>query len=123
MKRIQIYSNYEPGKVGKIALFSFIISLIFKGRKSGGKHKSIFSRFVKNFGRTSAVIGIASAMSAKNNMQNKDDEISFQDAAEIYNEAVGETVIDVKCNKDGTAKGTVKNTKTYSDLTEMISDN
>lgn len=122
MKRFRIYSNYEPDKIGKIALFSFIISLIFKGRKKDGKHKNIFIRFVRNFTRTSAAVGLASSLGAKSAVNNKEDELSFEEAAKMYNESVGETIIDIEYDKNGFAKNTSKSTKTYSDLSEMTSD-
>lgn len=119
MKRFKVYSNYEAGKLGKIALTSFIISLIFKGRKKDGKHKNIFIRYVRNFSRISATVGLASAVGAKNAVNNKDDSITFEQAAKIYNESAGETVIDIEYDKNGIAKNTGKSTKTYSDTKEM----
>lgn len=122
MKRFRIYSNYEPDKIGRIALFSFIISLIFKGRKKDGKHKNIFIRFVRNFTRTSAAVGLASSLGAKSAVNNKEDELSFEEAAKMYNKSAGETIIDIEYDKNGFAKNTSKSTKTYSDLSEMTSD-
>lgn len=119
MKRLRIYSNYEPDKIGKIALFSFIISLIFKGRKKDGKHKNIFIRFVRNFTRTSAVAGLASSLGAKNAVKNKEDELSFEEAAKMYNESAGETIINIEYDKNGFAKNTGKYTKTYTDINQM----
>lgn len=119
MKRLRIYSNYKPDKMGKIVLFSFIISLIFKGRKKDGKHKNIFIRFVRNFTRTSAAVGLASSLSAKNAVKNKEDELSFEEAAKMYNESAGETIIDIEYDKNGFAKNTGKCTKTYTDIHEM----
>lgn len=119
MKRFRISSNYEPDKIGKIALFSIIISLIFKGRKKDGKHKNIFIRFVRNFTRTSAVVGFASAIGAKNTVSGKEDEISFEEAAKKYNESVGETIVDIEYDKNGFAKNTGKCTKTFTDINEM----
>lgn len=114
MKRFNVYSNYETGRLGKIALISFIISLIFKGRKKDGKHKNIFIRYVRNFSRVSAAVGMASAVGAKGAMKNKEDSITFEQAAKMYNESAGETVIDIEYDKNGIAKNTGKSTRTYS---------
>lgn len=121
MRRFSSFFNYNPEKAGGIAVISFVISLIFKGSKKDGKHKNIFIRFVRNFTRVSTAVGIASALGAKNYVKNKGDVISFEDAAEMYNKSVGETVIDIEYDKNGNTKGTGKCTKTYSDLNEMTS--
>lgn len=119
MKRFKVFSNYEPEKMSGIALIAFAVSLIFKGRKKNGKHKNIFIRFVRNFTRISAAVGFASALSAKNKVKNKDDDISFEKAAEMYNESVGETVIDIEYDENGNVKGTGKCTRTYYNIDEM----
>lgn len=119
MKRFKVFSNYKPEKMGGIALLSFAVSLIFKGRKKDGKHKNILIRFVRNFTRISSAVGFASALSAKNTVKNKDDGISFEEAARMYNKSVGETVIDIQYDKNGNVKDIGKYTKTYSDLDEM----
>ena len=121
MKMFKVFSNYKPQKISRIALFSFAVSLFFKGRKKDGKHKNIFIRFVRNFTRVSSFAGIASIFGAKNTVKNKDIGISFEEAAELYNKSVGETVIDIEYDKKGNAKGTGKCTKTYYDLDEMTS--
>ena len=119
MKWVKLYSNYEPEKIGKIALFSFLISFVFKGRKKDGRYKNIFNRFIKNFGRLSAVVGFASAIGAKNAVKDREDEISFEAAAKKYNESAGKTVIDIVYDKNGYAKSTCKCTKTFTDIDEM----
>lgn len=121
MKRFSTFCNYNTEKAGVIALAAFIISLIFKGRKKDGKHKNIFIRFVRNFTRVSSAVGLASILGAENFVKNKDDGISFEEAADMYNKSVGEAVINVEYDKNGNAKGTGKYTKTYSDLDEMTS--
>ena len=121
MRRYSTFSNYNPEKAGGIALLAFAASLIFKGRKKNGKRENIFIRFVRNFTRVSAAVGIASVFGAKNAVNNKDDGISFEQAAEMYNKSTGETVINVEYDEKGNAKGTVKCTKTYSDLDNMTS--
>ncbi len=121
MRRFSTFCNYDTEKAGGIALVSFVISLIFKGRKKDGKHKNIFIRFVRNFTRVSTAVGIASVLGAKNAVKNKDDGISFEQAAEMYNKSVGETVIDIEYDENGKVKGTGKITKTYSDIDEMTS--
>lgn len=122
MKRFKVYSNYEAAKLGRIALISFIISLVFKGRKKDGKHKNILIRYVRNFSRVSAGVGLVAAVGAKNAVKNKDESITFEQAAKMYNESAGETVIDIECDKNGFTKSTGKSTKTYSDVDNMISD-
>lgn len=121
MKKFSMFSNYNTEKAGGIAVVSFIISLIFKGRKKNGKHRNIFIRFVRNFTGVSSVVGLASILGAKNAVKNKDDGISFEQAAEMYNKSVGEKVIDIEYDKNGNSKGTDKCTITYSDLDEMTS--
>ena len=119
MKRFKLYSNYEPEKIGKIALFSFLMSFVFKGRKKDGRHKNIFNRFIKNFGSVAAVVGLASAIGAKNAVKAKEDEMSFEEAVKKYNESVGETVIDIEYDKNGYAKSTCKSTKTFTNTSAM----
>lgn len=121
MKRFSMFSNYNAEKTGGIAVAAFIMSLIFKGRKKNGKHKNIFIRFLRNFTGVSSAVGFASILGAKNAVKNKDDGISFEQAAEMYNKSVGEKVIDIEYDKNGKAKGTGKCTKTYSDLDKMTS--
>lgn len=121
MKRFSMFSNYNTEKAGGIAVVAFIISLIFKGRKKKGKHRNIFIRFVRNFTGVSSAVGLASILGAKNAVKNKDDGISFEQAAEMYNKSVGEKVIDIEYDKNGNSKGTGKCTITYSDLDEMTS--
>lgn len=121
MRRFSTFCNYDPEKAGSIALVSFVMSLIFKGRKKEGKYKNIFIRFVRNFTRVSTAVGIASVLGAKNAVKNKEGGISFEEAAEMYNKSVGETVIDIEYDENGKVKGTGKCTKTYSDLDKMTS--
>ena len=121
MRRFSTFCNYDPEKAGSIALISFVMSLIFKGRKKDGKHKNIFVRFVRNFTGVSTAVGIASVLGAKNAVKNKESGISFEEAAEMYNKSVGETVIDIEYDENGKVKGTGKCTKTYSDLDKMTS--
>lgn len=119
MKRFRAFFNYDPEKAGRVALFAFVISLIFKGRKKDGKHKNIFIRFVRNFTRVSSVVGLVSMLDAKNAMENKKDGIDFEEAAEMYNKSVGENVIDIEYDENGNVKGTGKCTKTYNDIDQM----
>lgn len=121
MKKFSMFSNYNTEKAGGIAVVAFIISLIFKGRKKNGKHRNIFIRFVRNFTGVSSAVGLASILGVKNVVKNKDDGISFEQAAEMYNKSVGEKVIDIEYDKNGNSKGTGKCTITYSDLDEMTS--
>ncbi len=121
MKKFSMFSNYNTEKAGGIAVVAFIISLIFKGRKKNGKHRNIFIRFVRNFTGVSSAVGLSSILGAKNAVKNKDDGISFEQAAEMYNKSVGEKVIDIEYDKNGHSKGTGKCTITYSDLDEMTS--
>ena len=96
-----------------------MISFVFKGRKKDGRHKNIFNRFIKNFGRVSAAVGLASAIGAKNAVKAKEDEMSFEEAVKKYNESVGETVIDIEYDKNGYAKSTGKCTRTFTDIDEI----